>query len=367
MNNSQNTEQDSGLQKWAFHFVSNYWKVALINITVAVMMGSFRNDYRWLQQDLVFSFCIGTLTYFSCHSGVWYMKTRGLLHMPILVPYVMLAVGVSLGGGLALGGTLLGIPLARLFVNIQRELSWYLSMMALMFLLSILTLWALRRIDHLKSEALQHKLEAEQIARRQMQAQLQLLQAQIEPHMLFNTLATLQGLISFDTERAQLMLDQLIQFLRASLHNARLERCSLQDEFDLLRAYLSLMQIRMGERLQFSLDLSADLAPLQLAPMLLQPMVENAIKHGLEPKIEGGAVLVSARKEAGFLLLRVEDEGLGLGKAQQPGARVGLQNTRERLQALYGAQARLDLSPRPAPHTCGALVEIRIPLQQLQT
>ena len=160
-----------------------------------------------------------------------------------------------------------------------------------------------------------------------MQAQLQLLQAQIEPHMLFNTLANLQGLISFDPDRAQLLLDHLIQYLRATLSSSRADTTTLGQEFSLMEAYLGLMSIRMGARLRYALDLPAELGHATIPSMILLTLAENAIKHGIEPSLRGGEIRLSALRVDGMLRLRVQDTGMGLpasGAGSAPGSGLGL-------------------------------------------
>ena len=177
--------------------------------------------------------------------------------------------------------------------------------------------------------------ELETSRRQATEAQLKLLQSQLEPHMLFNTLANLRALISADPERATQMLDSLIDYLRATLQASRATSHSLQNEFDRLGDYLALMQVRMGPRLTYTLDLPAELADQSVPTLLLQPLVENAIKHGLEPKIEGGSVCVSARRDGDTVILCVTDSGVGL----KDGTGFGLTQVRERLQATYADQA----------------------------
>ncbi len=171
------------------------------------------------------------------------------------------------------------------------------------------------------------------------EAQLKLLQSQLEPHMLFNTLANLRALINADPPRATTMLDSLIDYLRATLSASRETSHSLQNEFARLHDYLALMQVRMGPRLTYTLDLPADIAGQSVPTLLLQPLVENAIKHGLEPKIEGGSVAVSAHHDGHNIILDVVDSGVGL----KDGSGFGLTQVRERLQAVYGNQATIYL------------------------
>jgi len=194
--------------------------------------------------------------------------------------------------------------------------------------------------------------------------QLKLLESQLEPHMLFNTLANLRVLIALDPPRAQLMLDRLIAFLRATLSASRAPWHPLSAEFERVQDYLALMQVRMGERLQPVLDLPAELADRPVPPLLLQPLVENAIKHGLEPHVEGGRLRVSARREGDQLVLRVRDTGAGLpaDPAEVPaeGTRFGLSQVRRRLATLYGEAAAFELAPAPDAEG-GALATIRLP------
>jgi signal transduction histidine kinase len=202
--------------------------------------------------------------------------------------------------------------------------------------------------------------QAEAAERQAAETRLKLLESQLEPHMLFNTLANLRALIAVDPERAQAMLDRLIDFLRATLGASRAPLHRLSAEFDRLSDYLALMQVRMGDRLNVELDLPASLADTPVPPLLLQPLVENAIKHGLEPKRGGGLVRVQACREGDELVLRVTDTGVGPGTATATGTRFGLHQVRERLATVYGALASLTLEPGPAD-TGGTIVTLRWP------
>jgi signal transduction histidine kinase len=191
-----------------------------------------------------------------------------------------------------------------------------------------------------------------QAAQRQAaEAQLKLLQSQLEPHMLFNTLANLRALIGTDPDRAQDMLDRMIAYLRATLGSSRVNMHPLQAEFDRLRDYLELMAVRMGPRLQYTLDLPAELAALPVPPLLLQPLVENAIKHGLEPKVQGGSITVRARLDGGLMTLDVLDTGVGLGSAPLSANGFGLAQVRERLLTTYGPQGAIEIIATPAGGT----------------
>ncbi len=196
------------------------------------------------------------------------------------------------------------------------------------------------------------RLEAE---KRSIEAQLKMLQAQIEPHFLFNSLANVSALIAVDTALAARLLDALIRYLRASLSHTRADGGTLNDEVALLSAYLDVLKIRMGERLAYVFDIPPELGALPLPPMILQPLVENAVRHGLEPKVAGGTLRISARREGGRLLIQVADDGLGFDDA--PGEGIGLANIRARLAALFGTEGRLSLSSKVGAGVT-AIVEI---------
>ena len=193
------------------------------------------------------------------------------------------------------------------------------------------------------------------------EAQLRLLESQLEPHMLFNTLANLRVLIGVDPARAQAMLDQLIAFLRATLSASREPFHPLSAEFARVGDYLELMQVRMGERLRTRLTLPAELAAIAVPPLVLQPLVENAIKHGLEPHVSGGRVEVDAVRRDGRLVLSVRDTGAGLSaSAATAGTRFGLAQVRTRLATIYGAAATLVLAPADDAEG-GTLVTVTLP------
>ena len=216
--------------------------------------------------------------------------------------------------------------------------------------------WEEKKVDEILAR---EKLKVVSGEKQLMQAQMRMLQAQIEPHFLFNTLATIQSLIGRSPEKANLMMDNFIAYLRQSLSASRSQEGTVKQEFDLLRHYLELLKIRMGDRLRFALDVADDLGGAPLAPMLLQPIVENAIKHGLEPKVEGGMVRVSARRDGVHMVLSVTDNGLGFSEyADSSGDGVGLSNLRERIAVLYDGQATLTV----AEANPGTEITIRVPL-----
>jgi hypothetical protein len=200
---------------------------------------------------------------------------------------------------------------------------------------------------------------AEEGLKRQLaEAQLKMMQAQVEPHFLFNTLASVDYLIETDPVRASKMQKNLIQYLRSALPQMREGSTTLGKEIALCRAYLEILKVRMDERLQFAITVPQGLGSAQFPPMMLQSLVENAIKHGLEPKAEGGSLTIGADVAYGTLRVTVADTGLGFGAAGTAGDGVGLANVRERLTALYGAGARLTVD---ANTPSGTISTIEVP------
>ncbi len=193
------------------------------------------------------------------------------------------------------------------------------------------------------------------------ESELRLLRAQIEPHMLFNTLANLRSLVNDDPAQAQIMIDQIIVYLRSALAASRTESVKLRDEFAQLRAYLEIMSLRMGSRLSFQLLLPESLQNTAIPPMLLQPLVENAIKHGVEPKIGSSRIEVEAKQTDAGIAILVTDTGLGLTQESAdcaPGSKsYGLIHVRQRLLAVYGPTASLSLT-RHMPQGVCAIVKI---------
>ena len=194
--------------------------------------------------------------------------------------------------------------------------------------------------------------------RRATEAQLRLLQGQIEPHFLFNTLANVHSLIDYDAPKAKAMLGAFTAYLRASLGGLRRESGPLEDELALAEAYLTVLQTRMEDRLRFEIHADADARGVALPPMLLQPLVENAVHHGLEPKIEGGIVRVDAVLRDGMLVVEVRDDGVGPGASRRGGNGIALDNIRERLMTQYGDRASLVLEPADP----GCRVTLRVPV-----
>ena len=309
---------------------------------------------------LVFSECVG-LVMLACALALRRSRRVASLPLPrrwLVVGAISLPVGFLLGHQVAF--LLLGEPLRM--VGLER-----VSVAPIVFTLLV---GGIGLHLHATREQLSREVAARSEAQRfAVEAQLRLLRAQLEPHMLFNTLANVRSLMREDVERAETMVDQLIVYLRSALAASQIESVPLRREFAQLRAYLEIMALRMGPRLTFRLELPASLEEVPVPPMLLQPLVENAIKHGLEPKVGRGEIDVRAQVVAGAIEVCVCDTGLGLpaddDPAGAPPASVsrtsyGLQHVRERLSAVYGQAASLTLERR---ETGGVRAAVRLPVR----
>ena len=212
--------------------------------------------------------------------------------------------------------------------------------------------------------------ESESLKRQVVEARMAAMQAQVEPHFLFNTLASIDHLIETDPPRASKMQKNLIALLRASMPTLREASGNgsggareLGRELAVIRPYLEILEVRMEERLTTTIDVPEGLHSAEFPPMMIQTLVENAIKHGLEPKPEGGHLAVKAQVVHGKLAVSVADSGMGFGRAPTAGTGVGLANIRERLQLLYGGRAALTVTENPGG---GTVATITVPYRTVE-
>jgi sensor histidine kinase YesM len=262
--------------------------------------------------------------------------------------------------GLLLGFFIVSLVLdPAMFINWLRNPGMLATMMSGSIFISIVlsvVLYLIARRASVEVELEREKARTERIEREAVLANLRALQAQIEPHFLFNTLANVTSLIDPDPAKARRMLESFIRFLRASLGATRMESTTLGAERELIASYLEVLQVRMEGRLRYSLDVPPDLESYPLPSLLLQPLVENAIRHGLEPKVEGGEVTMRARRESGKVVVEIADSGVGFAPTTRGG--VGLTNLRERLRLLFGDSASLEISDAPG---AGSRVSVSLP------
>jgi two-component system, LytTR family, sensor kinase len=229
------------------------------------------------------------------------------------------------------------------------------------FVFNALIYWALLSVSHALSYYFKYQereLRAAELEKRLAQARLQALQMQLNPHFLFNTLHAISSLMHKDVEAADRMLTRLSDLLRYALSSTDAHEVSLEKELEFLRGYLEIEQIRFGDRLRVRMEIDPAALRARVPNLLLQPLVENAIRHGIEPNARTGIVELKARQSEGALELIIQDNGRGLEKTWPSGFGVGLSNTRARLEQLYGDAQKLELLTTEGG---GLTVKIRVP------
>jgi LytS/YehU family sensor histidine kinase len=213
-----------------------------------------------------------------------------------------------------------------------------------------------------REQALAFELERSELGRQALNARLRLLQAQVAPHFLFNTLANVQALVDAGSPQAPLVLRSLIAYLRAAVPRLDEATSTLGEELELVRSYLELMHMRMPDRLQFALHADEAALALRCPPMTLLTLVENAVHHGIDPSEEGGRIDVGVHRRGDRCLVRVSDTGAGLGK-EGNGLGTGLTTLRERLDLAFGGDAHLRLT---AQHPRGVSAEVDFPARGME-
>lgn len=327
---------------------------AVLNTFIALAITLVSGDS--FAVNMLYSQFIGLSIWGLIDGGRFVLHPSGWPGAPAMAALVVGAVLVAYPLGSACANLLLGRPPLIGLSHFPRA--------TLGFVLMSLSAGAFGAYYFTSREMLSRaRLASEEAQRQATEARLRLLESQLEPHMLFNTLANLRALIGSDPVRAVSMLDRLNDYLRATLKASRVEATTgshtLADEFARLRDYLELMAVRMGPRLRCTLDLPEALSQQPVPPLLLQPLVENSIRHGLEPSVDGGEIRVSARQSAGGLELEVSDTGVGC--EAEPKAGFGLSQVRERLATAYAGQARLNWHSAPGAGTRALLT---LPLQR---
>ncbi len=303
---------------------------------------------RFLRQSLVSAYCLllalGVVQALSA-AGRWSLART-------------LIVGLAFFTVAALLSMVVRTWLAGASLSEARAPYWITVLGLWIFLsgLACVAFWEWREEQHQRRELAQLRRAHDQLEAQRCEAQLAALNAQIEPHFLFNTLANVKRLYEISPARGRQMMSSLIEYLRAALPLMRSGGSTLGRELELVGAFLSILRMRMGERLEFHIRAAPSLHAARIPPLVLPTLVENAVKHGLSPQPAGGHVEIGAEREGDTLLLWVEDNGAGFSGSGGTG--VGLANTRARLAALYGARASLALRA-VAPQ--GVRAEVRLP------
>ncbi|MBU0622786.1 MAG: histidine kinase [Gammaproteobacteria bacterium] len=325
------------MKKLLAYFVSTF----TFNTAIAAVLNLFMSPF-WHQ--FVYSQCIG-FSVLIINMGVAHFVKRPLRRVAVL--------GISLPGSVAIG-----MSLAFAITGTGNWSGNYvLKSMAIGLFFGLIGVITFLLFERIGMEKKQRQMEQSESEKREIEANLKLLQAQIEPHFLFNTLANVGSLIDSDPALARQLLERLNDWLRVALVRARSDSAVLGDELDMLENYLQILKIRFGERLRWRIDVAEDARGTPFPPMLLQPLVENAVRHGIEPKIGGGEIVIRASADATTLRIEVCDTGIGLVGNEGGGA--GLANVRARLATLFGDNGRLTLESKAAG---GVVATLELPL-----
>jgi signal transduction histidine kinase len=324
------------------------WVTAICAVATGTVVWVFINTYLDL---LVTALCVGytSMVLFTIAGNV----RQGRVPREAMQMFAVVA-------GSVLGTILAGVVKGRDFSTMfgERLVGVAISMGLGIGFGCVVVAAIILRAKHARDQARIAKAEAErhQLEKNILEARLQLLQAQVEPHFLFNTLANVQHLVETDAPSASRMLESLIQYLRAALPQMREGATNLGREVDMARAFLDIHRVRMGSRMEYVIDVPDSLKARPFPPMMLISLVENAVKHGVDPCCDCGTITIRADDSAGRLRVSVADTGEGV-RANSGGGGVGLTNIRERLKALYGSRGSLVLEEN-APHGVVASIEV---------
>jgi signal transduction histidine kinase len=321
-------------------------------LAISAIQYAFQPE-RPYEYPLVYSLCIGFFTWALIDFGRHPLSGNSEIGWPTGIRAFLL----PLGG--ILGAFVLGILVADSWFGWS---SWEEGRRATLpsaLLITALSGASVTYYFYTRSKGSYLEAQVSEVSRQASEAKLKLLETQLEPHMLFNTLANLRVLIATDPQRAQDMLDRMVAYLRATLSASRASSHALEREFERLRDYLELMAVRMGPRLRYVLDLPPELASHSVPTLLLQPLVENSIKHGLEPALQGGGITITALREGTVLTLQVSDTGVGFDNQMPLVEGFGLAQVRERLAAAYGDRGWVERTSTPGH---GTTVRLHLPL-----
>ncbi len=317
------------------NFLRSLFITVVFCTLVALFLTSVKFGDEAFLSNFIFSLCIGILT-FLCVFTVRHIFRPTNPFMQLATIVIAMTIG-SVSGSL-LGFFIVGENPFR-FIH-QYGFFVHTVLLGLLFgSIIIYYFFSRERIAATEAQIQEERIKRLTSEKDAAEANLRLLQAQIEPHFLFNTLSNILSLIDTDLGKGKSMLVDLIHYLRTSLTKAREETATIGQEIEMIRAYLNIFAVRMEDRLRYRIEVPDTMRGLPFPPMLLQPLVENAVKHGIEPKIEGGEITIRAQKNGGILRVEVADTGTGFHEDSNMG--FGLSNVRERLQSLYGDRGRL--------------------------
>jgi sensor histidine kinase YesM len=337
----------------ARHIFSDYFYTVIISVLIAVFLTVVGISKPFLS-NLIMSLSIGISMCTLVTLMFWLIKPK--LDERLSVVLTLIA---GIVGGMAIALQIGPFILRRFFsVVIGAGSNNLFQTVILAFVIGGAVsyfFYSKARLKAVREAAEQERIDRLSSEKEALEAKLRLLQAQIEPHFLFNTLSNVLSLIDTEPAKGKSMLIDLTRYLRTSLSRTLPETTTLGQEIEMIEAYLNIQKNRMDERLNFTIELPDALRQHPLPPMLIQPLVENAIKHGLEPKIDGGTITIKATGKDGLLRVEVVDTGIGFSAYQKNG--VGIANVKERLQLLYGEKGCLTLEENK-PSGVRAIIEV---------
>lgn len=330
------------------------WRGLLVNAAVCFGIACILQvtiEGAWFLGNLLISLSIG----FSIYGTIW-LGFRFLGHRLPSALIVPGGIAFGLCLGLGIGGAILAGDVTWFFRDDDA------SPLILGVIFGVAATAAFRLLGNLLDVRARLE-EAERIAlerdKAMAEAELRVLQAQIEPHFLFNTLANVGALVRSDPDRAEALLERLTSLLRTSLARTRSGSSTISAELSVVRDYLEIQTLRMGGRLHYEIEIGAALDDVEIPPLLVQPLVENAVLHGIEPRSAPGSVRIEVSRVAGRIDITVDDDGVGLDAGSAP-AGTGLANVRERLRAIHGNEASLELLERAGG---GVRAQLSLPVE----
>ncbi len=335
------------------HVLLDFLYIVIISILIAVFL-TITGISKPFMISFIMSLSFGVSMASIIHLLFWIFNPKREKAMPMAL---ILIAGVV--GGMVIG-LQIGPFILRHIFSVAPTQSKSIPLQAIVFALAFggtVTYFFYSRARLKVSREIIHQERIKRLSseKEALEANLRLLQAQVEPHFLFNTLSNVLSLIDTDPAKGKSMLVDLIHYMRTSLSRTLPEATTLDQELNMIQAYLNIQKIRMGERLRFMIELPEAVRKHPFPPMLLQPLVENALKHGLEPKMDGGEIMIKAMEEDDLIRVEVADTGLGFASFEKTG--VGIGNVRERIKLLYGEKGRFILQEN-RPNGVRAIIEV---------
>lgn len=314
--------------------LGDFLKTILVCSLVAVFINIIEGNNRYAWLTFFCSYCYGICIHACINLSQKLFPDKGKL-VHYLIPAF---VGFIISSFVIVFST-------RWLFDVQGDVTGWLLVAFIASGLTLYWYFIVEREAQMKTELRTIQLEKAEQEKRLLQSQLKLLQSQIEPHFLFNTIANLKASIQLEPKRAMLMLDHLSVLLRHSLERSKDNDLTIQDELKFCESYLEIQKVRLGERLSYELQIDDEVVLGQmLPPLLIQPLVENAILHGIEPSSSQCKLKISISIcESEFLKIEIFDNGVGLGNSGRQGYGVGLGNIRQRSKHHYGEKAKLDI------------------------